>query len=206
MKQFILLAALFAAISSIAQINPNHTYVNGYTRSDGTYVKPYYRTSANSTINDNFSTVGNTNPYTGQAGHVSREYNTTTTPVYFKPDQRLVNPVYHNNSIPKIDLPLPYLRTEISENNKATSILAEKLKEQAENFGKDKNKGIEYTPLQITHKATNAYAGNSISQPVKVSKPYVPPINKTTSDINPVLMGVVAFGLLVFFFKLLQKY
>lgn len=59
--------------SLLAQVNSNHQYVSGYTRSDGTQVKGYYRTQANSTVNDNFSTVGNTNPYTGQAGWVPRD-------------------------------------------------------------------------------------------------------------------------------------
>lgn len=56
-----------------AQVNPNHVLVNGYTRSDGTVVKPYYRTAPNSTNTDNFSTIGNTNPYTGQAGWIPRD-------------------------------------------------------------------------------------------------------------------------------------
>ena len=57
-------------------------YVNGYTRSDGTYVSGHYRSAPNSTINDNFSTEGNVNPYTGKEGWVSREGydNGTTSP------------------------------------------------------------------------------------------------------------------------------
>lgn len=42
--------------------------VRGYFRSDGTYVAPSYRSSPNSTTLDNYSTRGNVNPYTGQAG------------------------------------------------------------------------------------------------------------------------------------------
>jgi hypothetical protein len=56
-----------------SQTNPNHVYVKGYTRKDGTTVKGYYKTAPNSTINDNFSTVGNVNPYTGKAGWISRD-------------------------------------------------------------------------------------------------------------------------------------
>lgn len=44
-------------------------YVNGYFRSDGTYVPPHYQTSPNSTKIDNYSTKGNVNPYTGQSGY-----------------------------------------------------------------------------------------------------------------------------------------
>ena len=43
-------------------------YVNGYTRSNGTYVPGHYRSSPNSNQRDNYSTYGNTNPYTGQRG------------------------------------------------------------------------------------------------------------------------------------------
>ena len=44
------------------------TYVNGYYKSNGTYVQPHYRSSPNSTTSDNWSTYGNTNPRTGKSG------------------------------------------------------------------------------------------------------------------------------------------
>jgi len=44
------------------------TYVKGYTRKNGTYVAPHYRSSSNSTAKDNWSTKGNVNPYTGKRG------------------------------------------------------------------------------------------------------------------------------------------
>lgn len=47
------------------------TYVNPYTRKDGTYVEGHYRSSPNNTKMDNYSTQGNTNPYTGQRGTVN---------------------------------------------------------------------------------------------------------------------------------------
>lgn len=43
-------------------------FVQGYTKSNGTYVPAYYRTAPNSTKADNYSTQGNINPYTGKAG------------------------------------------------------------------------------------------------------------------------------------------
>jgi hypothetical protein len=46
------------------------SHVNGYTRKDGTYVEPHYRSDANSNKFDNYSTKGNTNPYTGREGSV----------------------------------------------------------------------------------------------------------------------------------------
>ena len=42
--------------------------VRGYTRSTGTYVMPYYRSSPNSYRFDNYNSRGNYNPYTGRAG------------------------------------------------------------------------------------------------------------------------------------------
>lgn len=63
-----ILAALLAAISSWVMADQ---YVNGYTRSDGTYVQPHYRTAPDGNPYNNYSTQGNTNPYTGQAGTVN---------------------------------------------------------------------------------------------------------------------------------------
>lgn len=63
---FGIIAALsLAAFAADAQ---GDHYVSGYTRSNGTYVAPHYQTNPNRTTSDNYSTVGNVNPYTGQAG------------------------------------------------------------------------------------------------------------------------------------------
>lgn len=43
-------------------------YVNGYYRSNGTYVQPHYRSAPDSSRGNNWSTQGNINPYTGQQG------------------------------------------------------------------------------------------------------------------------------------------
>lgn len=50
--------------------NPNHVQVDGYYKSNGTYVEPYTRTAPNTTIRDNFSTSPNLNPYTGKIGTI----------------------------------------------------------------------------------------------------------------------------------------
>ncbi|ACB27623.1 hypothetical protein [Methylobacterium radiotolerans] len=42
--------------------------ISGYTRSNGTYVAPSHATNPNGSKSDNWSTKGNVNPYTGQAG------------------------------------------------------------------------------------------------------------------------------------------
>ena len=44
------------------------TYVNPHTRKDGAYVEGHFRSAPNSTRSDNYSTQGNHNPYTGDAG------------------------------------------------------------------------------------------------------------------------------------------
>jgi hypothetical protein len=65
------LALVFAFIgSAIADVR-----VRGYTRRDGTYVAPHYRSSPNSTKMDNWSTRGNVNPYTGREG-IRMDYGT----------------------------------------------------------------------------------------------------------------------------------
>jgi len=62
MFKFILIFVLFT-ITCFAD-----TYVNGYTKKNGTYVQGYYRSTANKTKYDNYSTKGNINPYTGKTG------------------------------------------------------------------------------------------------------------------------------------------
>lgn len=44
------------------------TYVHGYTRSNGTYVAPHYRSAPDGNFYNNWSTKGNVNPYTGEEG------------------------------------------------------------------------------------------------------------------------------------------
>ena len=52
--------------------------VKGYTRKDGTTVSGYTRSDSDSSYNNNYSTKGNTNPYTGESGTNSRTYNDRT--------------------------------------------------------------------------------------------------------------------------------
>lgn len=62
-------AMFFTAFSSFSQ-----TYVPGKLLKNGTYREGYYKTSPNRTKNDNYSTEGNYNPYTGKEGKVKRDY------------------------------------------------------------------------------------------------------------------------------------
>ncbi|EJN22048.1 hypothetical protein PMI36_03331 [Pseudomonas sp. GM79] len=47
--------------------------ISGYTRSNGTYVKPSHATNPDFTRNNNYSTKGNLNPYTGKFGTKPRD-------------------------------------------------------------------------------------------------------------------------------------
>lgn len=60
-----IMAVLLTASAAHAQ-----NYVRPYVRSDGTYVQGHQRTAPDSNRYNNYSTQGNVNPYTGQAGHV----------------------------------------------------------------------------------------------------------------------------------------
>lgn len=48
--------------------NWSSTSVEGYTRRDGSYVAPHQRSMPDASTNNNWSTKGNLNPYTGKAG------------------------------------------------------------------------------------------------------------------------------------------
>lgn len=64
----ILLITLIVAFSTQAH---SAEYVSGYMRQDGTYVQPHYQTAPDGNLFNNYSTQGNTNPYTGQPGNVN---------------------------------------------------------------------------------------------------------------------------------------
>lgn len=65
MKTILAAAALILATPAVAD-----TWVNGYTRQDGTYVAPHYRSSPDSNRYNNYSSQGMVNPYTGQQGRI----------------------------------------------------------------------------------------------------------------------------------------
>jgi hypothetical protein len=81
MKKFLIffLLATFSFSSFSQSKSSSDVYVKSYTRSNGTVVKGYYRTAPNSTNRDNFSTRGNVNPYTGQAGYVKPDNKANTS-------------------------------------------------------------------------------------------------------------------------------
>ena len=86
MKKLIFTLSLaFIANFSFGQTT---VYVQGYYNSNGTYVQPYYRTSPNNTVYDNWSTYPNVNPYTGTIG--TKVYN-------YEPSNS--RSIYQNNNL-----------------------------------------------------------------------------------------------------------
>jgi hypothetical protein len=77
------LIGLFLALFALPVL-AGSVRVQGYYRSNGTYVAPYTRSSPNSTRLDNYSTKGNYNPYTGAAG-TQNPYPTYSAPRYSAP-------------------------------------------------------------------------------------------------------------------------
>ncbi|MBP1222903.1 hypothetical protein [Flavobacterium sp. 1355] len=69
MKKFTSLLLFFLCLNSFAQ----DVWVNSYARTDGTVVPSHYRTNRDYTVNNNFTTVGNINPYTGKVGTLARD-------------------------------------------------------------------------------------------------------------------------------------
>jgi hypothetical protein len=64
-------------------------FVDGYFRSNGTYVMPHYRSAPDGNVFNNFSTLGNINPYTGAPGTVNpyggSSFRTYQSPSYVAP-------------------------------------------------------------------------------------------------------------------------
>ena len=68
-----IIAFVMASLVSVTALGDD-VYVQGYTKRDGTYVEGHRRTRENDTRDDNYSTRGNTNPYTGREGTKPRDY------------------------------------------------------------------------------------------------------------------------------------
>lgn len=79
-KLLLTLVFMLLAVTVYAQV-----HVDGYYRQDGTYVAPHYRSAPNSSPYDNYSSKGNYNPYTGEKGYRTPDYN-DNNPIY-KPNK-----------------------------------------------------------------------------------------------------------------------
>lgn len=89
MRRFVFfISALFLSFAFVGGAFAD-TYVQGYTKKNGTYVQPHYRSSPDRSYNNNWSVRPNVNPYTGQRGTRSPTFN-NQSPKYnrFKARQR----------------------------------------------------------------------------------------------------------------------
>lgn len=77
MKKLIFTISLFAVTVFVSA--QSTTYQKGYTKSDGTYVAGYYKTTSDNTNTNNYSTQGNTNPNTGKTGSKPKDYSTESS-------------------------------------------------------------------------------------------------------------------------------
>lgn len=66
--RYLILILIFSASAFAKDV-----YVRSYTKKDGTVVDAHHRTSPNTTKSDNWSTKGNTNPYTGKEGKLDSD-------------------------------------------------------------------------------------------------------------------------------------
>ncbi len=66
MKCSLIITVLLLIIPQLSYAG--RAYVKGHFRSNGTYVSPHYTTSPDSSFYNNWSTLGNINPYTGESG------------------------------------------------------------------------------------------------------------------------------------------
>ena len=66
-RAFIALSAL-ATLFATPAYAAKDVYVDGYYTNRGTYVQPHHRTSPDTNPYNNYSTLGNSNPWTGQRG------------------------------------------------------------------------------------------------------------------------------------------
>ena len=90
MKKILIAIAVLLSFNAFAD-----TYVRGYTKQNGTYVEPHYRSSPNGTTLDNYSTKGNVNPYTGKEGNVN-------PPLYaYPPSTYIPSPATQNSLVEK---------------------------------------------------------------------------------------------------------
>ncbi len=68
------ICSIILIIVSTSSFAVGSHHVSGYTKRNGTYVAPYRATNSNHTQRDNWSSIPNTNPYTGRHGTKKPRY------------------------------------------------------------------------------------------------------------------------------------
>ena len=66
MKRLFTIALSWVLLLSAASVAFADQYIRGYSRRDGTYVQPHWRSEPDSNPYNNYSYPGNINPYTGK--------------------------------------------------------------------------------------------------------------------------------------------
>ncbi|WP_223448219.1 hypothetical protein [Pseudomonas sp. BF-R-19] len=73
---------VLVALSTFAEpIYAKDVHVRAYTRSDGTHVQAHYRSAPDGNFDNNWSTLGNVNPYTGEPGTLTSQRTDTAKAV-----------------------------------------------------------------------------------------------------------------------------
>lgn len=102
MKQLALIAVAALALPALAE----DVNVRGYYRQNGTYVAPSHRSAPDRNPNNNYSSQGHMNPYTGAVGTEPYRVPTyTPQPVYTPPPAYNPAPLYQPAPIRQ---PRPY--------------------------------------------------------------------------------------------------
>ena len=70
MKKIVVMFIVAVSLLTLIGTAFADVYVRGYSRRDGTYVQPHYRSNPDGNVFNNWSTRGNINPYTGREGTV----------------------------------------------------------------------------------------------------------------------------------------
>jgi hypothetical protein len=68
------LAAVLVVATCATTLFARDVYVRPHVDRNGTYVEGHHRTAPNRTVDDNYGTRGNYNPYTGETGTERRSY------------------------------------------------------------------------------------------------------------------------------------
>jgi hypothetical protein len=71
LKKIILFAGTLSILAFYTEPFGRSVSVHGYYRKNGTYVSPHHRSDPDRNFNNNWSTLGNINPYTGEEGKLS---------------------------------------------------------------------------------------------------------------------------------------
>ena len=137
-------------------------WVNGYTRSNGTHVKGHYRTRPNHTKNDNFSTMGNVNPYTGEAGKKlgGSNYKINSSNKY--QNNQTISPISYYNS---------YNTMETSYLSKNSNSIATKSQNTIEDKNEVLKEGIKEGDFELSNEINDEIDSyNLISEDLEITK------------------------------------